>query len=94
MRTVCDLLGLTLFTLFAIWVALILLVTPDRKPVVTCAPLHYSVAVGQRIVSAGVDSSAPARSAFSAGDYADRATLACLAYVDRYMGAAQRTAAR
>lgn len=94
MRTVCDLLGLALFTMFAVWVALILLVTPDRKPVVTCAPLHYSVAVGQRVVSAGVGTDFPARSAATAGDFADRATLACLAYVDRYMGVNHRTTAR
>ncbi len=94
MRTVCDLLGLALFTLFAVWVALILLVTPDRKPVVACAPLHYSVAVGQRVVGAGVVSEFPARSNAGTGDFADRATLACLAYVDRYVGAGLRPGAR
>lgn len=94
MRTVCDLLGLVLFTLFAVWAALILLVTPDRKPVVACAPLHYTAAMGQRVVAAGIAADFPVRSAAPGGDFADRATLACLAYMDRYMGASQRTAVR
>ena len=89
MRTVWDLLGLALFTLFAVWVALILLVTPDRKPVVACAPLHYSFSVGQRIVSAGAGREFPLAAERSQRDFADRATLACLAYVDRYVGVAR-----
>lgn len=87
MRTVWDLMGLALFTLFAVWVVLVLLVTPDRKPVVACAPLHYSFSVGQRVISAGTGPDWPARPEPGRRDFADRATLACLAYVDRYVGA-------
>lgn len=94
MRTVWDLLGLALFTLFAVWVALILLVTPDRKPVVACAPLHYSFTVGQRMVSAGTGTDFPPRAEPRTRDFADRATLACLAYIDRYVGVARRTESR
>jgi len=89
-RTVWDLVGLALFTLFAVWVMLIMLVTPDRKPLVACAPLHYSFTVGQRAISAGTGENFPVRSGPGAPDFADRATLACLAYVDRYMGASRR----
>lgn len=94
MRTVWDLLGLALFTLFAVWVALILLVTPDRKPVVACAPLHYSFTVGQRVVSAGTGTDFPARPESGARDFADQATLLCLAYVDRYVGVTRRAELR
>lgn len=94
MRTVRELLGLVLFTLFAVWVALILLVTPDRKPVVTCAPLHYSFTVGQRVVSAGAGADLHFRAGPGGRDYADQATLACIAYVDRYVGVVRRAESR
>lgn len=94
MRTVSDLLGLALFTLLVTWVVLILLVTPDRKPVIACAPLHYSFTTGQRLVDAGIDVAPPAHTGRPEPDVADRATLACLAYIDRYMGTASRSAWR
>jgi hypothetical protein len=87
-RTVWDIIGLTIFVAAALWLGLIALVGPDRKPVVACAPLHYTFGVIHRALRAsdGAELLVPREAGLrSAGD---RATLACVAFVDRYVHAA------
>lgn len=89
MRTVVDLIGLAVFMVVALWIALVMLASPERRPVIACAPVHYALGLAQRLVAAGAgaqrlherstDRSVP-----------DRAALACVSYIDRYERAAAR----
>jgi hypothetical protein len=84
-RTVWDILGLTVFIAAALWLGLIALVAPDRKPVVACSPVHHALGVMQRVVSAtdGSERTMPGNDGMrNAGD---RVTLACVAFVDRFV---------
>lgn len=94
MRTVWDLVGLAFFVLVAIWIALVMLVTPERKPIVACAPVHYTFGLAQRLLTAGEGPELVVTHQNRQRSASDRATLACVAYIDRYVRAEPREESR
>lgn len=88
MRTVWDLVGLAFFMVVAVWIALVLLVSSDRKPIVACAPVHYTFGLAQRLLTAGEGPEVLVNHENKPRTMSDRATLACVAYIDRYVRAA------
>lgn len=94
MRTVWDLVGLAVFLLLCVWIGFVLLVSPDRKPIVACAPVHYTFGLAQRLLTAGEGPELLVVDRTIERPVSDRATLACLAYIDRYVRAAPREVSR
>lgn len=88
MRTVWDLVGLAFFLVVAVWIGLVLLVSPERKPIVACAPVYFTFGLAQRLVTAGEGPQLLVTHEHQPRTASDRATLACLAYIDRYVRAA------
>lgn len=88
MRTVWDLVGLAFFLVVAVWIGFVLLVSPERKPIVACAPVHYTFGLAQRLLTAGEGPQLVVNHEQRPRAAGDRATLACLAYIDRYVRAA------
>jgi preprotein translocase subunit YajC len=64
-----------------LWIAMYWFAEPDRKPVVACAPLYYTIGVGERVVKAGGVDVAGAKKM----TWPQVTTLACIKAVDRFV---------
>jgi hypothetical protein len=63
------------------WIAFIVYADRDRKPIVTCWPVYYTVGFVERTFSAATEKAAPQ---IGQRKNIDAATLSCLRFADNF----------